>query len=44
MVMGLFPSDVIVQLNVSCVVVAVTMTILGASGGTIDNNIILLQS
>ena len=36
MVMGLFPSNELVQVSKSCVVVAVTMMLLGASGGTID--------
>ena len=37
MVMGLCPSNALVQLNESCVVMAVTMTSLGGLGGTVGN-------
>ena len=36
-VMGLCPSNALVQLSESCVVMATTMTSLGGSGGTVDN-------
>ena len=37
MVMGLCPLNALVQLSESCVVMAVTMTTLGGSGGTAGN-------
>ena len=36
-VMGLCPSNALVQLSENCVVMAVTMTTLGGSGGTVGN-------